>query len=69
MTETQAKSLAEKTVNQKSALWTSQRKLRITSSSAASVPKRQEMDPSKWIKKPSRSNFQRKCSDNSWTTA
>ncbi|XP_030840542.1 uncharacterized protein LOC105446123 [Strongylocentrotus purpuratus] len=50
LTETQAKSLAEKTVNQKSALWTSQRKLRITSSSAASVPKRQETDPSKWIK-------------------
>ena len=50
LTDTQARSLATKTVNQKSALWTSQRKLRITSSCAASVPKRQDTDPTRWIK-------------------
>ena len=50
LTDSQASNLAEKTVNQKSALWTSQRKLRITSSAAASVPKRQDTDPAKWIK-------------------
>jgi len=50
VTAVTASTLAANTTNQNSALWTSQRKVRITSSSASSVPKRPDTDPSKWIK-------------------
>ncbi|XP_038064283.1 uncharacterized protein LOC119734793 [Patiria miniata] len=40
LSTTDAVLLAQSTVNQKCALWTTQRKLRITSSTAASVPKK-----------------------------
>ena len=49
LSEASAEILASQTSNQNSALWTSQRKLRITSSSAASVPKKTDTDSSKWI--------------------
>ncbi|XP_038047632.1 uncharacterized protein LOC119721738 [Patiria miniata] len=53
----EARKLACQTHNQNSALWTSQRKLRITSSSAASVPKKTETDPTKWIMNHIRPHF------------
>ncbi|XP_071478852.1 uncharacterized protein [Diadema antillarum] len=49
ISQAQADTLSEQTMNQNSALWTSQRKLRITSSCAASVP-RHGTNPTKWIK-------------------
>ena len=49
LTDTSAKLLATQTTNQNSALWTTQRKLRITSSSAATVPKKTDTDCAKWI--------------------